>query len=59
MPFGYPQREKSFRYRSTHFFAKTSIFSFCERGLKKATLTRLARKQDGKTLSDPRRTQLN
>jgi len=29
MPFGFPQREKPFRCRSTHFFAKASIFSFC------------------------------
>ncbi|MBE6660420.1 MAG: hypothetical protein E7605_03355 [Ruminococcaceae bacterium] len=29
MPFGNSQREKSFRCRSTHFFAKVSIFSFC------------------------------
>ena len=50
MPFGYPQREKSFRYRFTHFFAKASIFSFCERGLNKATLTEDARKQDSKNL---------
>ena len=33
MPFGNPQREKSFRCRSTHFFAKTEralAFSFVE-----------------------------
>ena len=29
MPFGNPQRKKSFRCRSTHFFAKVSIFSLC------------------------------
>jgi len=29
MPFGNPQREKSFRCRFTHFFAKCYIFSFC------------------------------
>jgi len=48
MPFGYPQREKSFRYRSTHFFAKASIFSFCVCKLKKLANTRVARKQDSK-----------
>jgi len=29
MPFGNPEREKSFRCRFTHFFAKVGIFSFC------------------------------
>ena len=40
MPFGYPQREKSFRCRFTHFFAKASIFSFCVCKLKKLANTK-------------------
>jgi|GEM_PF-3519258 len=48
MPLRTPKREKSFRCRFTHFFAKFYIFSFCERGLKKATLTEVARMQESK-----------
>jgi hypothetical protein len=49
MPFGYPQREKSFRYRFTHFFAKRCIFSLCVCKLKKLANTEVARKQDRKS----------
>ena len=45
MPFGFPQREKSFRCRSTHFFAKVSIFSFCVGVFNKNANTKVARKQ--------------
>jgi hypothetical protein len=45
MPFGYPQREKSFRCRSTHFFAKASIFSSCVGVLKKNANTKDARNE--------------
>ena len=48
MPFGNPQREKSFRCRSTHFFAEINIFSFCVGVLKKNANTKDARKQGGK-----------
>jgi hypothetical protein len=48
IPLGTPEREKSFRCRSTHFFAKASIFSFCEHGLNKATLTEDARMRNSK-----------
>ena len=50
MPFGNPEREKSFRYRFTHFFARSYSFSCCERDLKKVTLTKDARKRDSKSL---------
>ena len=56
MPFGYPQREKSFRYRSTHFFAKRYVFSLCVCKLKKLANTKDARKRDGKSFCYPRRT---
>jgi len=48
MPFGNPEREKSFRCRFTHFFAKASIFSFCVCKLKKLANTKDARKQSSK-----------
>ncbi|MBE6660647.1 MAG: hypothetical protein E7605_04510 [Ruminococcaceae bacterium] len=48
MPFGNPQREKSFRCRSTHFFAKASIFSFCVGVLNKNANTKVARKHKSK-----------
>ncbi|MBE6661258.1 MAG: hypothetical protein E7605_07655 [Ruminococcaceae bacterium] len=51
MPFGNPQREKSFRCRSTHFFAKASIFSFCVGVLKKNANTEVARKRKSKIFS--------
>jgi hypothetical protein len=56
MPFGNPQREKSFRCRFTHFFAKASIFSFCERDLKKVALTKVTRKRNSKGFCYLRRT---
>jgi len=56
MPFGNPQREKSFRYRSTHFFAKGYIFSFCVCKLKKLANTKVARKRNSKSLRYLRRT---
>ena len=43
MPFGFPQCEKVAALRFAHLFAKVIIFSVCERGLKKATLTEAAR----------------
>ena len=43
MPFGNPEREKSFRCRFTHFFAKASIFSFCVCKLKKLANMGVAR----------------
>jgi len=56
MPFGYPQREKSFRCRSTHFFAKASIFSFCVGVFNKNANTKIVRKQNGKSFCHLRRT---
>ena len=56
MPFGNPEREKSFRCRFTHFFARPYSFSVCERGLKKATLTEAARKRNSKNFCDLQRT---
>ena len=56
MPFGNPQREKSFRCRSTHFFAQVSIFSFCVGVLKKNANTEVARKRHSKSFCDLRRT---
>ncbi len=56
MPFGNPQREKSFRCRFTHFFAKRCIFSLCIGVLKKNANTKDARKQGGKGFRNLRRT---
>jgi len=55
MPFGFPQREKSFRCRSTHFFAKVSSFSFCVGVFNKNADTEAARKQGSKSFCDLRR----
>jgi len=56
MPFGNPEREKSFRCRSTHFFAKVSIFSFCVGVFNKNANTKVARKQESKSCCHLRRT---
>jgi hypothetical protein len=56
MPFGNPEREKSFRCRSTHFFAKVSIFRFCVGVFNKNANTKDARKQNGKSFCHLRRT---
>ncbi|MBE6660453.1 MAG: hypothetical protein E7605_03520 [Ruminococcaceae bacterium] len=48
MPFGNPEREKSFRCRSTHFFAKASIFSFCVGVFIENANTEVARKHKSK-----------
>jgi len=56
MPFGFPQREKPFRCRSTHFFAKASIFSFCVGVLNKNANTKGARKQESKNFRQLLRT---
>jgi len=56
MPFGNPEREKSFRCRSTHFFAKGCIFSFCVGVLNKNADTEGARKQESKSFCYLRRT---
>jgi hypothetical protein len=55
IPLGTPEREKSFRCRSTHFFAKASIFSFCVGVLKKNANTKDARKQNSKSFCYLRR----
>jgi hypothetical protein len=44
IPLGTPEREKSFRCRSTHFFAETNFFSLCVCKLKKLANTKDARK---------------
>ena len=59
MPFGNPHREKSFRCRFTHFFAKVSIFSFCVCKLKKLANTEVARKRHSKSFCYLRRTLAN
>ncbi|MBE6660308.1 MAG: hypothetical protein E7605_02780 [Ruminococcaceae bacterium] len=56
MPFGNPEREKSFRCRFTHFFAKASIFSFCVGVFNKNANTKDARKQNRKSFCHLRRT---
>ncbi len=56
MPFGFPQCEKVAALRFAHLFAKVIIFSVCERGLKKATLTEAARKRNSKNFCDLQRT---
>ena len=43
IPLRTPEREKVAALRFAHLFAKFYIFNFCERGLKKATLTGVAR----------------
>ena len=48
MPLRNPQREKSFRYRSTHFFAKVSNFSLCVGVFNKNTNAEDARKHKRK-----------
>ena len=56
MPFGFPQCEKVATLRFAHLFAKPDIFSVCERGLKKAALTKVTRKRPGKRFCQLRRT---
>jgi len=56
MPLRNPQREKSFRCRSTHFFAKVSIFSLCVGVFNKNANTEDARKHKSKGFCHLRRT---
>ena len=56
MPLRNPQREKSFRCRSTHFFAKVSNFSLCVGVFNKNTNTEDARKHKSKGFCHLQRT---
>ena len=59
MPFGNPQRANVATFHSAHICAKASVFSFCERDLKKVALTEVARNQDNKSFFHLRRTLAN
>ena len=55
MPLRTPEREKPFRCRSTHFFAKVSSFRFCVGVFNKNADTEAARKQGSKSFCQLRR----